>query len=132
MNPFNIIVRFNSSDAHYGGNVVSGARILELFGDAVTGLSAMNDEDEGLLSTWKDVHFLKSAYPGDFIKIDAIITRQTKLRRFVSVTASRFIRHTRNHNSTVEIIEPQECIANATGIIVIPFKTAHDRSKHEK
>jgi len=130
MSPFNITVRMSSKDAHYGGNLVSGARILELFGDAVTGLSAAADGDEGLLSSWSDIQFLKSVHPGDFIKIDAVVTKRTKLRRFVSVSALRIIRHLSSDNSIVEKLDDPECVARATGVIVIPFSVAHRKAEN--
>ena len=46
-----IRVRMSSHDAHYGGNLVDGALILKLFGDAVTELLVRHDgvvEDAGL------------------------------------------------------------------------------------
>ena len=42
-------VRMSQADAHYGGNLVDGARILALFGDAATELLVRHDGDEGLL-----------------------------------------------------------------------------------
>ena len=32
-----IRLRMSSHDAHYGGNLVDGARMLQLFGDVATG-----------------------------------------------------------------------------------------------
>ena len=127
---FNITVRISSKHAHYGGNLVSGAHILELFGDAVTGLSAFEDNDEGLLSSWTDVQFLKPVHPGDFIRIDAALTKRSKLRRFVCVTASRIIRHLPDKNSAVEKLDVPECVARASGIIVIPFSVAQRRKQN--
>ncbi|MHA1414427.1 MAG: 3-aminobutyryl-CoA ammonia lyase, partial [Promethearchaeota archaeon] len=43
-----IRVRISASDAHYGGNLVDGAKILELFGDVATELLIRHDGDEGL------------------------------------------------------------------------------------
>lgn len=49
-NPKSMIrLRMGSGDAHYGGNLVDGARMLQLFGDVATELLIMNDGDEGLL-----------------------------------------------------------------------------------
>jgi len=38
----------SSHDAHYGGNLVDGARMLQLFGDVATELLIQLDGDEGL------------------------------------------------------------------------------------
>ncbi len=38
-------VRMSARDAHYGGNLVAGARMLELFGDLITDLAIQQDGD---------------------------------------------------------------------------------------
>ena len=43
-----IRLRMSSHDAHYGGNLVDGARMLQLFGDVATELLIQRDGDEGL------------------------------------------------------------------------------------
>ncbi len=45
------------SHAHYGGNLVDGAYVLGLFGDAGTELSIRTDRDEGLFAAYSDVQF---------------------------------------------------------------------------
>ncbi|GAG89661.1 unnamed protein product, partial [marine sediment metagenome] len=47
-----IRVRMSLNDAHYGGNLVDGAKILELFGDVATELLIKNDGDEGLFRAY--------------------------------------------------------------------------------
>ena len=44
-----IRLRMSSHDAHYGGNLVDGARMLQLFGDVATELLIQRDGDEGIL-----------------------------------------------------------------------------------
>ena len=43
-----IRIRMSAHDAHYGGNLVDGARMLQLFGDVATELLIRLDGDEGL------------------------------------------------------------------------------------
>ena len=43
-----IRMRMSCHDAHYGGNLVDGAKMLQLFGDVATELLIINDGDEGL------------------------------------------------------------------------------------
>ena len=43
-------VRMGTHDAHYGGNLVDGARMLALFGDVATELLMRMDGDEGLFA----------------------------------------------------------------------------------
>ena len=63
-----IRLRFSSRDAHYGGNLVDGARILELFGDLATELLIRCDGDEGLFRAYDSVEFLAPLYAGDWIE----------------------------------------------------------------
>src|SRR5204862_2898023 len=41
-------LRLSAHDAHYGGGLVDGARVLGLFGDVATELLIRRDGDEGL------------------------------------------------------------------------------------
>ena len=43
------------SHARYGGNLVDGAYVLGLFGDAATELCIRSDGDEGLFASYSDV-----------------------------------------------------------------------------
>lgn len=52
-----IRLRMGSSDAHYGGNLVDGAKMLALFGDVATELLIRNDGDEGLFRAYESVDF---------------------------------------------------------------------------
>lgn len=45
-----IRLRMSAHDAHYGGNLVDGARMLGLFGDVATELLIRHDGDEGFQS----------------------------------------------------------------------------------
>ena len=49
-----IRLRMSSHDAHYGGNLVDGARMLGLFGDVATELLIQHDGDEGLFKAYLD------------------------------------------------------------------------------
>ena len=53
-----IRVRMSCHDAHYGGNLVDGARMLNLFGDVATELLIINDGDEGLFKAYDSVEFI--------------------------------------------------------------------------
>ena len=43
-----IRLRMGSHDAHYAGDLVDGAKLLQLFGDVATELLIRSDGDEGL------------------------------------------------------------------------------------
>ena len=62
-----IRVRMSAHDAHYGGNLVDGAKMLELFGDVATELLIRRDGDEGLFCAYDMVEFKAPVYAGDFI-----------------------------------------------------------------
>ena len=70
-----IRVRMAQTDAHYGGNLVAGAKVLELFGDLATELAVRHDGDEGLLAGYERVEFLAPVYAGDFLEATGRIIR---------------------------------------------------------
>jgi 3-aminobutyryl-CoA ammonia-lyase len=53
------------SHAHYGGNLVDGAYVLGLFGDAATELCIRSDGDEGLFAGYDSVEFTAAVQAGD-------------------------------------------------------------------
>ena len=73
-----IRVRMSAGDAHYGGNLVDGAKMLQLFGDVATELLIRNDGDEGLFVAYDNVEFLAPVYAGDYIEAVGEITKSRK------------------------------------------------------
>jgi 3-aminobutyryl-CoA ammonia-lyase len=63
-----IRLRMGAHDAHYGGNLVDGAKMLQLFGDVATELLIRHDGDEGLFAGYDKVEFLAPVYAGDYIE----------------------------------------------------------------
>ena len=63
-----IRLRLGQEDAHYGGNLVAGARQLEIVGDLITELAMKHDGDEGLFRAYESVEFLAPLYAGDWIE----------------------------------------------------------------
>lgn len=61
----------SAHDAHYGGQLVDGARVLGLFGDVATELLIRLDGDEGLFRAYESVEFLAPVFAGDFIEVSA-------------------------------------------------------------
>src|SRR5258708_22452365 len=64
-------LRMSAHDAHYAGELVDGARLLALFGDAATELLIRLDGDEGLFRAYEEVEFLAPVFAGDFIEATA-------------------------------------------------------------
>jgi len=60
--------RLGSEDAHYGGNLVAGAKQLEVIGDLITELAMRYDGDEGLFRAYESVEFLHPLFAGDWIE----------------------------------------------------------------
>jgi 3-aminobutyryl-CoA ammonia-lyase len=60
--------RLGSEDAHYGGDLVAGAKQLEIVGDLITELAMRHDGDEGLFRAYETVEFLAPLYAGDWIE----------------------------------------------------------------
>ena len=54
-------LRMNESDAHYGGGLVDGAKILALFGDVATELLIRHDGDEGLFKAYEYIEIYGSS-----------------------------------------------------------------------
>ena len=59
------------SHAHYGGDLVDGAYVLGLFGDAATELCIRSDGDEGLFAGYDSVEFTAPVQAGDVIWMSA-------------------------------------------------------------
>ncbi len=84
-------LRMSARDAHYGGNLVPGARMLELFGDLITDLAIQQDGDEGLFRAYECVEFLAPVYSGDFIEARGRITKVGNTSRRCEFEAHKVI-----------------------------------------
>lgn len=76
-----IRLRLGAEDAHYGGNLVAGARQMEILGDLATELAMRFDGDEGLLRAYESVEFLAPLYAGDWIEARGTIVEVGKTSR---------------------------------------------------
>lgn len=70
-----IRLRMGSNDAHYGGNLVDGAKMLQLFGDVATELLIKCDGDEGLFKAYDNIEFMAPVFAGDYIEAYGEITQ---------------------------------------------------------
>ncbi len=84
-------VRMSMHDAHYGGNLVDGARVLSLFGDVATELLIRHDGDEGLFRAYSSIEFLAPVYAGDFIEVVAKIVKVGNTSRTMEFEAWKII-----------------------------------------
>ena len=77
-------LRMGSHDAHYGGDLVDGAKMLALFGDVATELLIKMDGDEGLFRVYDKVDFLAPVYAGDYIEaVGEIVESGNSSRKMV-------------------------------------------------
>lgn len=118
-----IRVRMSLSDAHYGGNLVDGAKMLQLFGDNATELLIMNDGDEGLFVAYDNVEFLAPVYAGDFIETTGEITQLGNSSRKMSFEAKKVIQpRTDISPSAADVLEEPVVVCRANGTCVVPKK----------
>jgi 3-aminobutyryl-CoA ammonia-lyase len=115
-----IRIRMSFADAHYAGGLVDGARIVELFGDAITEVLIRHDGDEGL-SRKMTSEFLAPVRAGDYLEIRATLVAVGKTSRTVECTAHRVIELVDPEKSAAVVLEDPVLVARATDIAVVPL-----------
>ena len=116
-----IRVRMSGGDAHYGGNLVDGARILALFGDAATELMIRTDGDEGLFAGYESVEFLAPVYAGDYIEASAEIVETGKRSRRMQFSAYKVIETQPSRSpSAANVLADPLLVCRAVGTCVAP------------
>lgn len=116
-----IRMRMSSHDAHYGGNLVDGARMLQLFGDVATELLILNDGDEGLFKAYDSVEFMAPVFAGDYIEAVGEITHVGNTSRKMVFEARKVIVPRPDINdSACDLLEEPIVVCRATGTCVVP------------
>jgi 3-aminobutyryl-CoA ammonia-lyase len=111
----------SSHDAHYGGNLVDGARMLNLFGDVATELLIINDGDEGLFCAYDNVEFLAPVYAGDYIEATGEITNTGNTSRKMIFEARKVIApRTDISDSAADVLDEPIIVCRASGTCVVP------------
>ena len=114
-------LRMSSHDAHYGGNLVDGARMLGLFGDVATELCILSDGDEGLFRAYDSVEFLAPVYAGDFIEAEGEIVESGNTSRKMRFEARKVIKPRPDVNdSAADLLEKPVVVCRASGTCVVP------------
>lgn len=114
-------VRMSGADAHYGGGLVDGARILALFGDVATELLIRLDGDEGLFAAYNEVRFLAPTYAGDYIEAEGRIVQIGKTSRRMEFEARKVIAARPDAgDSAADVLDPPVVVCRATGTCVTP------------
>ena len=118
-----IRLRMSSADAHYGGNLVDGAKMLQLFGDVATELLIIQDGDEGLFCAYDKVEFLAPVYAGDYIEAVGEITQVGNSSRQMQFEARKVIApRTDISASAADVLDEPVVVCRAHGTCVVPKK----------
>ena len=116
-----IRMRMSAHDAHYGGNLVDGARMLNLFGDLATELLIIQDGDEGLFCAYDNVEFLAPVYAGDYIEAVGEITHVGNTSRKMKFEARKVIApRTDISDSAADVLAEPIVVCRASGTCVVP------------
>jgi len=119
-----IRLRISQQDVHYGGGVVAGAKMMELFGDVATELSIIYDGDEGLMAGYDMVEFKQPVHAGDFLEVRGRITEVGRRSRRVEMEAYKVIEGDwENGTSAARVLPEPVLVARARGIVVAPKKS---------
>lgn len=125
-----IRVRMSQHDAHYAGNLVDGARILNLFGDVATELLIRYDGDEGLFKAYNSIEFTAPVYAGDFIEAAGRIIKTGTTSRIMELEARKVITPAPQAGDTAaEVLKEPVVVCRAVGVCVTP--TEKQRFSHE-
>ena len=115
-----IRLRMSAHDAHYGGELVDGARMLGLFGDVATELLIINDGDEGLFKAYDSVEFLARVHAGDFIEATGEIVSVGNTSRKMVFEARKVITpRTDINDSACDVLEEPVVVCRASGTCVV-------------
>ncbi len=114
-------LRMSYADAHYGGNLVDGARIMALFGDVATELLIRNDGDEGLFRAYETVEFLAPVHAGDFLEVEGEIIHVGNTSRKMTFSCWIIIKPRPDINeSAADLLEERQLTCRAIGTCVVP------------
>jgi 3-aminobutyryl-CoA ammonia-lyase len=114
-------LRLSSHDAHYGGGLVDGARVLGLFGDVATELLVRADGDEGLFRAYDSIEFLAPVFAGDTLEVDGEIVAFGASSRKMRFEAKKVGRARPDLGaSAAEMLAEPIVVCRATGTCVTP------------
>ena len=116
-----IRLRMGAHDAHYGGNLVDGARMLALFGDVATELLIRMDGDEGLFVAYDSVEFLAPVFAGDYIEAEGWVEKVGNTSRKMRFEARKVIAARSDVNeSAADVLAEPVIVCKASGTCVTP------------
>lgn len=117
-----IRLRISAHDAHYAGNLVDGAKMLQLFGDVATELLIRSDGDEGLFVAYDSVEFLAPVHAGDYIEASGRIVAMGRTSRKMLFEARKVIRSAglAGQASAADLLAAPIMVCRASGTCVVP------------
>jgi len=117
-----IRLRIAAHDAHYAGNLVDGAKMLQLFGDVATELLIRSDGDEGLFVAYDKVEFLAPVNAGDYIEATGRIVSMGRTSRKMEFEARKVIvpAGLTNQVSAADVLAEPIVVCRASGTCVVP------------
>ena len=125
-NPLEIVslirLRMGSHDAHYAGDLVDGAKMLQLFGDVATELLIRVDGDEGLFVAYDKVEFLAPVKAGDYIEAEGRIVHVGRTSRKMVFEARKVISAAQvpGQASAADFLAEPVVVCRASGTCVTP------------
>jgi 3-aminobutyryl-CoA ammonia-lyase len=116
-----IRLRLGANDAHYGGNLVDGAKMLQLFGDVATELLIKLDGDEGLFKAYSSIEFMSPVFAGDYIEATGTITTIGNTSRKMEFAAYKVIAPNPSiSESAADFLDTPILVCKASGTCVTP------------
>lgn len=116
-----IRLRMSSADAHYGGNLVDGAKMLQLFGDVATELLIRRDGDEGLFVAYDNVEFKAPVFAGDYIEARGRIVSEGRSSRKMTFEARKVVAPRPDlSDSAADFLDEPVVVCIASGTCVVP------------
>ncbi len=116
-----IRLRMSAHDAHYGGNLVDGARMVQLFGDVATELLIQRDGDEGLFKAYDMIEFMAPVYAGDYIEAVGEIVSEGNTSRKMVFEARKIIAPRPDVSASAADVLPEPIVVcRASGTCVTP------------
>jgi 3-keto-5-aminohexanoate cleavage enzyme len=116
-----IRLRIGSHDAHYAGELVDGAKMLQLFGDVATELCIHADGDEGLFRAYDQVEFLAPVRAGDFIEAEGRIVGWGTTSLKMEFVARKVIAPAPGQvASAADVLAEPVIVCRAKGTCVVP------------
>ena len=114
-------IRIGLEDAHYGGGLVDGAKMLHLFGDVATELLIRRDGDEGLFRAYESVEFLAPVKAGDYIEARGRIVKEGNTSRQMEFEAYKVIEGRADISaSAADVLKEPVLVCKAKGTCVTP------------